>query len=338
MINQIHNITELKKLETELLKNKSASLIDKLYKELLQFSDYKNATQWNKAVRICESLTILGWGNYEPVQAIRSNFFNGNPMTGFYNKFSERRFVDAIWSKRKTGFTMEQGRTSYFESAAIVNKPTILHDYPVLEQIEDVKLETQRNWIPKNPISIGRYIQNCYENSLQLAEDIEQNLNTLLNRKMKPVNYGTAVNTLRILLTFSEATYHKFGNLTTFTQTNYVIADDNLKLKKRDFDAALKKMYSKEEIQKNAYWLRNRFEIGPFRSKTGKQTMHIYFDKQFSQQSYQEQKAQIIKFIIELLEKNISKLKKKKLDYDFDLMFDDFKKILHEWSQKNSSH
>ncbi|WBX67938.1 hypothetical protein PG910_07315 [Tenacibaculum dicentrarchi] len=237
----IHQEENLEVLTKILLENKSENLVDDLYQELIIYSDYKNVEEWNKAVKICECLTILGWGNFEPVQAICGTFFNGNPVTGFYNKFSKQRFVDAIWSKRKKGFTMEKSRTSYFESPNIKNKPTLLHNYSVKEDIQDLKLNNQRNWIPKNPIQISRYINNCYENSLKLAEDIEKELKKILDTKMNPKNYGFAVNQLRIYLSFSEATHHKIGNYTTFTQTNYIIADESLKLKKKDFNSELKK-------------------------------------------------------------------------------------------------
>ncbi len=94
-------------------------------------------------------------------------------------------------------------------------------------------------------------------------------------------------------------------------------------------------MFSQDEINENGYNLKNRFEIKPFRSKTGKQNMYIYLEKEFSELSYLEQKEQISKYIAEVLERAISKLKKKKLDYDFDLMFNDFEAIINEWKANN---
>lgn len=72
---KIFEIEELNELEHFLLVAKSENLIDELHQDLLIYADYKNAQQWNKAVRICESLTILGWGNHEPIEAIKSTFF-----------------------------------------------------------------------------------------------------------------------------------------------------------------------------------------------------------------------------------------------------------------------
>ena len=107
MEQKIFEIEDLKELE-EFLQSQSEieQLRERLFAEFLKYADYKNAGEWNKAVRLCESLAIIGWGNHEPVEALRGQFFNGNPATCFQNKFGETRFVDAIWSKRVNGFTM----------------------------------------------------------------------------------------------------------------------------------------------------------------------------------------------------------------------------------------
>ena len=120
---EIYTIDDLKdlKLFLESQSNKD-KLRENLFAEFLRYADYKNVSEWNKAVRLSESLAIIGWGNYEPLEALRGMYFNGNPMTFFLNKFGECRFVDAIWSKRTTGFTMEQGRTSYHFSPNQIDK------------------------------------------------------------------------------------------------------------------------------------------------------------------------------------------------------------------------
>ena len=40
---------------------------------LQQFADlktYRNAEEWNRLVRVCEGLRMVGWGEAEPVEAI----------------------------------------------------------------------------------------------------------------------------------------------------------------------------------------------------------------------------------------------------------------------------
>jgi len=49
-------------------------------------------------------------------------------------------------------------------------------DYSVTENIEDIKIESQRNWIPKNPVWIVHTISNCYENSKPVIESIKEKM------------------------------------------------------------------------------------------------------------------------------------------------------------------
>ena len=57
--------------------NKIDELRENLFGEFLKYADYKNAAEWNKAVRICECLAIIGWGSHEALEAIREIFYNG---------------------------------------------------------------------------------------------------------------------------------------------------------------------------------------------------------------------------------------------------------------------
>lgn len=326
---EILAIGELKELEEWLQsQHDTDNLREVLFTEFLKYADYKNAEEWNKAVRICESLAIIGWGTHEPVEALRGMYFNGNPMTYFLTKLGEPRFVDAIWSKRKDGFTMEQGRTAYhFSPDDTSGKQTNLWEYPTKEDIQDIKLESQRNWIPKNPIWIKRTISNCYENSKEIIESIEKNLQQNLNLNMHPEKYGRAIN--RIILNCS---YSFFDN--AHCKTNYIIAKGDRKLSNQVAREELHKMYPKKEIEENGYYLRNRFEYGPFRTDTGKVITTIHFEKEFSELNHKEQREKFSEYILLALNNIIDKLKKKKLNYNLDLMLKDFTSILTEWKNE----
>ena len=204
-MNEIYAINDLSELEDFLYSQNSVeNMHEKLFAEFLKYADYKSVSEWNKAVRLCECLAVIGWGNHEPLEASRGVFFNGNPRTFFCNRFGELRFVEAIWSKRKTGFTMEQGRTSYYPAPDCKDKKQSMYwDYPVTENIEDIKIESQRNWIPKNPVWIVRTISNCYENSKPVIESIKEKLQDKLNKKMRPEKYGKAVNCIFLKCAFS---------------------------------------------------------------------------------------------------------------------------------------
>ena len=249
-MNDIFSIENLAELELFLFEKDTDKLREELFADFLVYSNYRNVTEWNKAVRLCECLAIIGWGDYEPVQAIRGKFFNGNPETGFYNKFMQARFVDAIWSKRKDGLTMEQGRTTYHHSPDVPNKPTVAWEYPVDECIEDLKLADQRNWIPRTPVYITLPIANCYENSKAIIESIDNELQENLNSKMTPEKYGRAIDYIVMRLLFS------YGPV---VKCNYIIADEKLKLKRKDFYPTLLTMCKKREINENRFYLENRY-------------------------------------------------------------------------------
>ncbi|MEQ1907113.1 MAG: hypothetical protein ABL888_23210, partial [Pirellulaceae bacterium] len=282
-----------------------------LTKQFLRYCLYQNAEQWNRAVRLCEALTIVGWGDLEPVEATRGMFWNGNPETAFFNKCSELRFVAAIWSKRKAGFTMEPGRTSYHYSPDMPEKPSRGDEYPVTECIQDIRLKTQRNWIPKNPILIGRTISNCYRNSAKLAGDVEDGLMPTLNKQMTPEAYGSAIS--RIVIEYNLS--YPVGGC---GETNYIILDEDVRLSSQQLFTRLKKMYSAKEIKENGYWLRKRFDFGGFKSDKGVINVQIHFSKEFSEQSIKAQKREFAKHLIEAVEGAVRRLRAKKLQYDFD--------------------
>ncbi|MFR3550672.1 MAG: hypothetical protein ACLTTW_10780, partial [Coprobacter sp.] len=190
--------------------------------------------------------------------------------------------------------------------------------------IQDIRLESQRNWIPKNPVWIRRTIDNCYENSKAVIESVDKELKPELDRRMRPEMYGRVIN--RIIINCSYSYYDH-----DHCKTNYIIADEKLKLKQKDFYRTLLTMFTRQEIEKNGYYLRNRFEFGPFRADTGKIRIGLNLEKEFSELSHPEQKLKLSEYILFALNHVTDKLKKKKLDYDFDLMLEDFNSILTEW-------
>ena len=113
-------------------------------------------------------------------------------------------------------------------------------------------------------------------------------------------------------------------------KTNYIIADESLKLKKKDFYPALLELYSAKDIDDNGYYLRPRFTYGPFRTDTGTARVTIVFEKEFSQLSIQRQKQLFGDYLVQAVG-NMAKRLDSKIDYDFPLMLEDFKSILYSW-------
>lgn len=321
-IYDIDNLELLRKHLTDL--SDYDRLRENLFAEFLKHSRYRNAEEWNKAVRLCECLAIVGWGEHEPVEAIKGVYFNGNPNTFFVNRNAEPRYFDAVWSKRKDGLAIDFSLSSCHESPDAAASLSTMQDDSIGE-IQAAKLSGQRNWIPKNPIALTRGLANCYDNSKALIESMEKDLMPALNRRMRPELYGSAVN--RIIIDCSFSFYDNYH-----CKTNYIIADESLGLKPKDFYQALRGMYSEKEIEHNGYYLRNRFSFGPFRSDSGTIRVGIVLEKEFSDMTRQKQKETLSAYFLHAVGRCAERLSRK-VNYDFGLMKTDFSAILREWCE-----
>lgn len=297
-------------------------LRERLYADFLKYSQYRNVREWNASVRVCEALAIIGWGEHEPVEAVRGVYFNGNPETYFINRHGKPRFLDAVWSKRKEGIAIDYELSYIYGSQDESSERATRLSWQIGEA-EDLRLCSQRNWIAKNPIRIVRGLANCYQSSKPMIYSMENTLIPMLSREMRPELYGKAIDTITLNLSFSF-----FDN--EHCKTNYIIADESLKLKKNDFYPKLLEMYSEKEIEDNGYYLRNRFTYGPFRADTGSPRVGIVLEKEFSCLPTQDQKQLLCDYLIRAVEQ-VAKRLERKIDYNFNLMIGDFKSILNAW-------
>lgn len=202
-MNEIFEISSLDELRAFLLANPNKkALREHLYAVFLNHARYSNVAEWNSAVRICEALAIVGWGEHEPLEAVKGTWFNGNPKTYFINRDGKPRFLDAVWSKRTAGFAIDGG-LSFFHGSKDDKLAEPMRLSGLTGEPQNIPLNSQRNWIPKNPIRIIRGLANCYENSRPLIESIENNLMPELNQRMRPELYGSAIDAIVINLSFS---------------------------------------------------------------------------------------------------------------------------------------
>lgn len=322
-MNRIFEISGLEELQKYLAAHPDKDLLrERLYAEFLKYSCYRDVAQWNAAVRICECLAIIGWGEHEALEAIRGVYFNGNPDTFFINRDAKCRFFEAVWSRRKDGLAIDFERSFFHgtRECPALSRPDFT---TAIGEVCDAKLNSQRNWIPKNPVRIIRGLANCYESSKAVVESLEHELMPALNSSMRPELYGSAVDAIILNLSFSfYDNYH--------CKTNYIIADDSLKLKKKDFYPKLLEMFSEKEIADNGYYLRNRFTYSPFRKETGTVRVDIVLEKEFSGLSMQAQKQLLGTYLLTALE-HVAKRLEPKISYDFQLLLADFKSILGKW-------
>lgn len=122
------------------------------FREFLRYADYSCASEWNRAVRLCECLAIIGWGQHEALQAIRGKFISGAPTTGFINEFRECRFVESFWSDGKYGMIMDEWSCWFHASPDDPLHRKDTEHYKVDRKREALKLDDQRNWIVKIPL------------------------------------------------------------------------------------------------------------------------------------------------------------------------------------------
>lgn len=323
---RIFEIDDLRELAAYLLESPDTEKVRaSLFAELLGYVRYRNADEWNRAVRLCEALAIVGWGDREPLEAIRDCWVNGNPETFFVNRRGEPRFRSAVWSKRKEGLAIDPGLSSFYASPDVALPESDPSSEEAADAMRERKLCSQRNWIPKNPICIARGLANCYDNSRAVIESMESDLSAALNLRMRPERYGPAIN--RIVLNCSFSFYDN-----AHCKTNYVIADEALKLRQKDFYPALLGMFSEQEIADNGYYLRNRFSYGPFRSDTGTVRVGIVFEKEFGEQSPRRQKEVLGEYFVHAV-RQVEKRLRGKVDYDFGTMIADLSAILKEWCE-----
>ncbi len=297
-------------------------LRQRLYASFVEHATYTDVAGWNAAVRLCEALAIVGWGEHEPQEAIRGVYFNGNPETYFVNRHGRPRFFDAVWSRRKEGFAIDYDLSfDHGTAEAPLSEP--LRRGGGVGVPQNMPLCSQRNWIAKNPIRIVRGLANCYASSRPVAESIGEVLMPALNSNMHPELYGSAINAIVINVSFSF-----YDN--DHCKTNYIIADESLKLTQKDFYPKLLELFPADVIEQQGYYLRNRFALGPFRKDTGTVRVNIVLEKEFSDLSVAEQKRLLSTYLLQAVER-VQKRLQPKVSYDFPLMISDFKTLLSWW-------
>ena len=173
------------------------------------------------------------------------------------------------------------------------------------------------------PIKIVRTLDNCYSGSRPVLDSITELLNPRLREELNPQRYGN--DTLRqIEINTAMSFYDDFH-----CKTNYIIADESLKLRRSEYYGTLLNMYSEEEIDQEGLFLRPRYQIGPLSKRTGLIYATIVFEKSFSFLSEKEQKRVMSEYFLTVVDRIAQR--KKKLNYDFKRLISDFEQTLDWW-------
>jgi len=323
-IDHIFEIKSLDALAEYLQASSPRRTRQQLAKLFFQNVFYRNVTQWNRVVRLCEALTIVGWGDLEPVQAVRTTYYNGFPWTILYNQFAERRYVEACWCMRREGYMMAENSVVFHGSDDLPRELSKKGFVPTQEQ-EDGVFTTQKNWIARSPIWIGQTVVNCYDSSNAFVTSVWKLRDTLFH-EMRPEVYGRAIDQLCF--------YFHLSYRDPDCGTNYVIQPEERELDDAERQRRLRKLYSVNEIKKMSYELVPRYFFRPFRTDQGQMNISMHLTKEFSEQTTRLQKREFAELLSKAIDEVVTRLRKKRLEYDLDTMRTDADRIIQEWASQ----
>lgn len=286
-----------------------------LLREFWKVCRYTNAAEWNRAVRLCEALAIVGWGECEPVEAC-----SGEDWTAFRNRYEENRFVSADWSKRKGGTTIRPGSATYHASP---DQPGATGDFPTVVNVQDLKLASQRNWIPKNPIRLYQWLDGSDSTTRKLVESVNNQLVPDLDRRMQPEAYGQSID--RIWIDFY------FCTTLSGCRETFVVIDDDVRLSSIQLHKRLLTMYSAAQIKRENLFLRKRYDYGIFQADKGTMKATLHFPQEFNALSLPAQKREFAHHLSAVVSGVVDRLAGRDLRYDFAAMRSDFEAILDAW-------
>lgn len=200
----LDSIDELSAYLTTIRERSTRTALQKAFDQRIEYED---ASQWAEAVRLCEALAIVGWGDRERVDALCERCEN-QWTTYFVTADDERRFREGRWVKRKAGFVLFN--PEYHFSADKPYKPAVGWmknagvDFPC---VAIDKLPSQRNRQQRMPITFGGV---GGDNATSRAVwQLERELSECLRQTMRPDRYGDAIETFN------------FGLFSPYSDVNY---------------------------------------------------------------------------------------------------------------------
>lgn len=176
-IDPIYTLETLDELEEWLWGHDTDALRATLFAELDAYIRYEIATEWNRLVRVCESLAIVGWGERPLLEACMVK------LDSFETRLRDlqRREIGrtALWTRRKAGFAIWSyfDRDTFGEDAAqvrlsepdkLLDKTSRLHTQrnpPARMQIGFVQFTTSGNF-SNHMSALLRDLQNCLEDGV----------------------------------------------------------------------------------------------------------------------------------------------------------------------------
>lgn len=153
--------------------------------------EYDDADQWASAVRLCECLAIIGWGERERIDAISR--FNGDCWeTRFINANNEDRFRRGGWSKRKAGWVLRNPEYHFSpDRPDKAEEDWHVHAGTTFPTVDRPDLPSQRNCQRQMPIVMDGF--GGFNKTSLAASAMKQQLTAHLRDAMRPDCYGDAL-------------------------------------------------------------------------------------------------------------------------------------------------
>lgn len=292
----------LSELESFLKGLQVAELRKTLLHLFQKYQYYQNLTEWNKAVRICESLAIIGWGEAEGYEALHFTYVNGNPYTCFADYLDKERIQSANWSKGKSGYTLKPGKVYRFNAPN--EKAEIVQD--IQTDIQNGNFLTQRNWLPGNPVKPKLALLNALPELTFIRDQLIQ-LRAFFNARLSGHHYGKSLNYIYVIC-------HISSEFTQYELTD-TLPDSGQKYAGRTM-------------------LTPKFVPGRFNRKTGIYTVDYFIPKTFGEQPESLQLQKLKQDMVEIIDLAVEKLRQKCAGFDFDQMKQDVEQCLYKWESK----
>jgi len=193
---ELHNFDTIDDMEVWLNQFDPDFLRAYLFKEFDKVKYYETANQWNDAVRICEALAIIGWGNRDRVDAVCSRRDQWRE-TSFKSKANDMCFRRANWLPRKAGHY----QVNYDDYNAPSHSDRKSQSY-VSTREEDIictpvdKILSQRNYLVKQPFWFPGTVDST--DASWLVADYTVQLGNVMKEMFDPAPYANRLESFRV--------------------------------------------------------------------------------------------------------------------------------------------
>ncbi len=297
MLDVMYECETIDELKTYIETQPNIELRIILLNEFDKLKIYKNIMEWNKLVRICEALAIVGWGEREALEALAHKWINGSYYTKINNRYFEYN-VEQRWRKQKDTFVLDEEEADKT-------------DYGIS------KFASQRNKLLKSPI---RWVRSGnYQKSLQPFIDSLEELAEKIIRESRPELYGNDFSYIGLKLYFSHhddkspsVRYEYFHN-------------------EEDVPTDMKGATNPGGMP--AYFIRPKFKIGRLVTKDNELRLLVtrHYTRKFGYLELSQQKQILKEDFFEIIDILSDKLKKKRIQYNTELLKSDMNNMFQTW-------